>query len=88
MYSFRDTSFDLVNSTETGTISARISGERDDLDSARDLPLTSHPANPGMDWEYFRINPGVDTFMRPVGDGTFELFVLVRILPGYGSGNQ
>ena len=41
-----------------------------------------------MDWEYFRINPGVETFMRPVGDGTFELFVLVRTLTGYGRGNQ
>ena len=88
MYSFRDTYFDLVNSTETGTISARISGVWGDLDSARDLPLTWHTANPGMDWEYFRINPGVDTFMRPVGDGTFELFVLVRILTGYGGGSQ
>ena len=41
-----------------------------------------------MDWEYFGFNHMVDTFLRPVGDGTFELFVLVRILTGYGTENQ
>ncbi|KAI1792211.1 acetyl-CoA synthetase-like protein [Ganoderma leucocontextum] len=33
-------------------------------------------ADPGMEWEYFTLNYMVDAFMRPVGDGTYELFIL------------
>ncbi|KAM5543804.1 hypothetical protein V8D89_002421 [Ganoderma adspersum] len=33
-------------------------------------------AEPGLDWEYFSINHVLDTFMRPAGDGKYELLVL------------
>ena len=31
-----------------------------------------------MDWEYFSVNSVINTYMRPVEDGTYELLVLVR----------
>ncbi|KAM5543840.1 hypothetical protein V8D89_002457 [Ganoderma adspersum] len=33
-------------------------------------------ADPGLDWEYFSINYVIDAYMRPAGDGTYELLIL------------
>ena len=34
-------------------------------------------ANPGMDWSYWTVNRGVDCSFRPIGDGTYEVIVIV-----------
>ncbi len=42
------------------------------------VKLTSAFAvNPGMEWAYWAVAPGVECVFRPTGDGVYEVFILV-----------
>lgn len=67
-----------VISTEVGTISDFVPGSCFAPTMLKYDPYVLRAANPGIDWAYFRFSTWTECVPVDIGDGKYEVVVLVR----------